>query len=185
VAVVKPGLGVTRKKIIVPVSTLTREEMHWKCRENEECECGRLKTRAEGQCEEDKQTRRHYKYWNRQLDRERIPTTVADWRDIVETYSGLKLTYPSDRLPALLGPAMDMQPRREGTYLVGMWTDEDLTWHVPSLLLDNGYPRLNPLHCTPLVMGLGQHGRAMADSSCGRPGQYLLQPRRRPCFGHL
>jgi hypothetical protein len=78
---------------------------------------------------------------------ERIPTTVADWRDIVETYSGLKLTYPSDSLPALLGPAMDMQPRREGTYLAGMWTDsiiEDLTWHVPSFLLDNGYPRLKP-----------------------------------------
>src|SRR2546430_13092518 len=35
--------------------------------------------------------------------------------------------------------AMDMQPRREGTYLAGMWTDsiiEDLTWHVPSFLLD-------------------------------------------------
>ncbi|RYP26553.1 hypothetical protein DL768_011693 [Monosporascus sp. mg162] len=56
------------------------------------------------------------------------------WRTIVREYTGLALTNPSDRLPALSGLAKQMRMNRAMTdYLAGMWRQtllEDLLWYT-------------------------------------------------------
>ncbi|KAF1351493.1 HET-domain-containing protein, partial [Lizonia empirigonia] len=59
------------------------------------------------------------------------------WRNVVQHYSRLKLTFEKDRLPAISAVVKRMQPLREGdVYIAGMWLNSllsDLTWHVASL----------------------------------------------------
>ncbi|KAH6629280.1 heterokaryon incompatibility protein-domain-containing protein [Boeremia exigua] len=61
-----------------------------------------------------------------------VPDPVEAWRSVVTQYSALKLTYESDRLPAISALVKRMQPLRKGdTYAAGMWLDsllEDLSW---------------------------------------------------------
>ncbi|KAK4444757.1 ankyrin repeat-containing protein [Podospora aff. communis PSN243] len=56
------------------------------------------------------------------------------WKDIVSTYSRLKLTHPSDRLPAIAGIAKAFSTFLDDThYLSGAWSKtfhEDLIWQV-------------------------------------------------------
>ncbi|KAF9697875.1 hypothetical protein EKO04_004259 [Ascochyta lentis] len=56
------------------------------------------------------------------------------WRSAVGHYSRLKLTYKSDRLPAISALVKRMQPLREGdVYVAGMWLNtvlQDLAWFV-------------------------------------------------------
>ncbi|KAF2995395.1 hypothetical protein E8E13_004489 [Curvularia kusanoi] len=55
-----------------------------------------------------------------------------EWRNAVEYYSRLKLTYEKDRLPAIAGYVRRMQERRPGdVYIAGMWLNSllsDLDW---------------------------------------------------------
>jgi hypothetical protein len=54
------------------------------------------------------------------------------WRKKVETYSGLKLTYESNRLPAIAAIVeRELIVRQYDTYIAGMWTSSllrDLHW---------------------------------------------------------
>ncbi|KAK0627887.1 heterokaryon incompatibility protein-domain-containing protein [Immersiella caudata] len=53
------------------------------------------------------------------------------WYDIVAEFTGLQLSRPPDRLPALAGLAGDMQRHRRSRYLAGLWEDTiifDLAW---------------------------------------------------------
>lgn len=55
------------------------------------------------------------------------------WGQIVEQYSSTKLTYDSDRLPALSGIAARQQQVTGGQYLAGMWRESlvaQLSWEV-------------------------------------------------------
>ena len=61
----------------------------------------------------------------------------------VETFSGLKLTKPTDRLPALSGLCKRIQHLR-GSYLAGLWSDSlyfDLLWRVDTLDPGTGHGR--------------------------------------------
>jgi len=57
-----------------------------------------------------------------------------EWTRIVEEYSALKLTYESDRLPAIAAIVLRVMRIRQGnTYIAGMWKDAlipDLFWHL-------------------------------------------------------
>lgn len=57
---------------------------------------------------------------------------VARWRELISTYSRLRLTYLKDLFPALSGSARQLQRMRGGVrYLAGLWEDtlvEDLLW---------------------------------------------------------
>ncbi|KAK0745692.1 heterokaryon incompatibility protein-domain-containing protein [Schizothecium vesticola] len=57
---------------------------------------------------------------------------VAKWRELVTSYSRLRLTYLKDLFPALSGSARQLQRLRGGVrYLAGLWEDtlvEDLLW---------------------------------------------------------
>jgi hypothetical protein len=54
------------------------------------------------------------------------------WREIVQEYSGLGLTFGKDKLPALAGLAKQMQRYRpDDKYIGGLWTEslfQDMLW---------------------------------------------------------
>jgi hypothetical protein len=55
------------------------------------------------------------------------------WIEAVEEFSGLRLTYESDRLPALIGVATVFQDRLKTAYLAGIWETDlarGLLWDV-------------------------------------------------------
>jgi hypothetical protein len=55
------------------------------------------------------------------------------WCFLVSAFSFLKLTKPSDRLPAIQGIAENMLPLRKGRYLCGLWEDNliySLAWTI-------------------------------------------------------
>jgi len=57
------------------------------------------------------------------------------WQSVVEEYSRLLLTFPTDRLPALSGLAKRFAEANGDTYLAGLWANTaitDLLWHVIS-----------------------------------------------------
>jgi len=57
----------------------------------------------------------------------------SGWQSMVHEYSGLRLTFEEDRLPAIAAIVDDeMKVRPNGTYIAGMWRETlltDLTWH--------------------------------------------------------
>jgi len=56
---------------------------------------------------------------------------VARWLEVVKDYTRLKLTFPTDKLPAVAGLARQFRQYRRGNYLAGLWNDslfEDLLW---------------------------------------------------------
>jgi len=58
------------------------------------------------------------------------------WQSVVEEYSRLLLTIPTDRLPALSGLAKRFAEANGDTYLAGLWASTvitDLLWHVSSV----------------------------------------------------
>jgi hypothetical protein len=66
---------------------------------------------------------------------EECPDIVRHFHRIVEQYSALRLTKPTDRLPALSGLCRRIQHLR-GDYLAGLWSDSlcyDLLWRVNTL----------------------------------------------------
>ncbi|KAL9095919.1 MAG: hypothetical protein Q9165_001917 [Trypethelium subeluteriae] len=59
-----------------------------------------------------------------------------EWQKMVSEFSGLALTFSSDRLAALAGLAAKLQALRKGTYISGAWTDSvafDLAWYSNSV----------------------------------------------------
>ena len=54
------------------------------------------------------------------------------WRSIVRDYSGRRLTYPADRLPAVAGVARELQRVWRDEYVAGLWRPglvEGLAWY--------------------------------------------------------
>lgn len=106
----------------------TQQEVLWECMENSQCECGYYtKSKA------------NYEF----LD---LP-----WRRIIEVYSQMDLTRPTDRLPAVAGLAKAYAKRYSLTYWAGLWKEtirRDLLWEyskpyqLPRPKLE---PRFRPL----------------------------------------
>lgn len=84
------------------------DEMFWECQTGLDCECGVLtgKPVNDAFC----------------LPGSDATTTAAllSWYLLLLTYSGLKLSYQSDRLPALSGIAVRYQRLIPGRYIAGM-----------------------------------------------------------------
>jgi hypothetical protein len=70
------------------------------------------------------------------------------WQMIVEDYSDLALSFESDRLPALAGPAKQLRKVRPGDwYLAGVWKNtffEDVLWKASSQAYQYSRPRDSP-----------------------------------------
>ena len=99
------------------------QELLWECNEVSTC-----------QCSSDTFAKCSRKIDHRRALKEGSHAQIADyWRSLVETYSTLKLSYNSDRLPALSGLATQFKDYRKDSYNAGVWQDsfvEDLLWYV-------------------------------------------------------
>ena len=96
-----------------------KHEVAWECGRRTLCQCNDI--RPTGKSE----------YRQTLLQRE-PPAVHAQWRQLVQAYSCLKLSFPSDELPALSGLAKQMTWKRPGAcYMAGLWSDSlemDLLW---------------------------------------------------------
>ncbi|KAF2687534.1 HET-domain-containing protein [Lentithecium fluviatile CBS 122367] len=65
------------------------------------------------------------------------------WRHILETYSPMLLTKPTDRLPALSGLASEIKKATNAEYLAGVWREDlirGLAWCIPSYAWEESSP---------------------------------------------
>jgi hypothetical protein len=100
-----------------------RDGLLWECRSEVSCECGELENwhPADGLMHR----------WGAPVDR---PARLYDlWHTTLLLYTGTqKLTYETDRLPALSGLVEYLQARGCGRYVAGIWLDialGDLCWY--------------------------------------------------------
>ena len=102
----------------------TKNELIWECNKESLCECGdsRLESMS-------------MKPGNHEaLTSKTKENAVRGWHLMTSSYCSLKLSFESDKLPALSGLAAKMAAVRPGAqYLAGLWSDSidrDLLWHV-------------------------------------------------------
>jgi len=109
--------GWTFQELILSPRTLRfAEEMAWECRSLMACECSANSVRLkEGMS----------------LMKKKL--VDCDWKALVEEYSHLELTVPSDRLPALAGLAEVLARSKPDRYFCGLWEKDlpqQLAWRV-------------------------------------------------------
>jgi Heterokaryon incompatibility protein (HET) len=94
------------------------QELIWECAESSFCECQDVSDSASTLKKEHS---------------EEIPSEKW-WQELVNDYSALNLTFPSDRLPALSGIAKEYYKHRPSDrYIAGMWESsiyKDMLWRV-------------------------------------------------------
>jgi hypothetical protein len=107
--------------------SFTSGEVQWSCKAASSCECPRA-------------------WYNRSKIRPQVvPATTDEWKSAVMDFSCLKLTYPSDKLPALSGLATRFQQKHKVNYLAGLWHNDQiisqLAWVQDSSHInpENGY----------------------------------------------
>jgi hypothetical protein len=72
------------------------------------------------------------------------------WFSVIRGYSGRKLTYPFDKLPALSSLAGDMKKKKNWSYLAGIWREKlvwSLLWECIDLESDDFYSDIAPVRC--------------------------------------
>ncbi|ORX96794.1 heterokaryon incompatibility protein-domain-containing protein [Clohesyomyces aquaticus] len=95
----------------------------------------------EHRLEELRRVQLRYEQILQDLKEETMPSEVSQqWRNLVEQYSALQITKPTDRLPALSGLCERVKPFR-GDYMAGLWADSiwlDLLWRVDTIQAGRG-----------------------------------------------
>lgn len=105
------------------------QELFMECREMEACKCHCQRSRMGGSGPRKVEISKELATGT--------PDSIAGlWHRLVMTYSGLCLTYDTDRLPAFLGLARYFAQYRPGSYLHGIWSD--------SIQVDLGWATWNP-----------------------------------------
>ncbi|KAK4182248.1 HET-domain-containing protein [Podospora australis] len=112
-----------QERLISPrIVHFLKKEIAWECGELTTCECGAMETTGK-------------QAYSKAIQEADNAALVNEWHRVVEVYSDLTLSFPSDRLPALSGLARQMASKRgsEPTYLAGLWKDSvelDLLWYI-------------------------------------------------------
>ncbi|KAF2682599.1 HET-domain-containing protein [Lentithecium fluviatile CBS 122367] len=112
-------------------------ELVWECYTCTTCECGEsgnLHTDLSNKIE-------HSQIMGRATTKE---TFRNRWRNVVQEYSRLDLTFAKDRFPALAGLARQMQTYRKSEYYAGLWADSfigDLLWEANYGIYEQAEPR--------------------------------------------
>lgn len=125
-------------------------EVNWECRSARICECQRdlatsflpekpqfaysvAEVNKEHHSSNDIDDLSKSPYYSEMIRSRRWTKSADTWRQIVQTYCHLKLTYPKDKFPALSGIAKVWNPQYETQYLAGLWRESlhlDLLWLV-------------------------------------------------------
>lgn len=93
---------------------LHAEELIWECKSGVQCECEYLNRRYGFEGLKESITTVLWK-------NESVAKLGRVWLASVTEYCGLRLTYESDRLPALSGLAHQFSGRALGSYVAGLW----------------------------------------------------------------
>jgi hypothetical protein len=107
-----------------------RQELEWHCRARKICECGHYGDHYSKMVDHT----RLFRFAYHGLSAGTLKEVHEIWRhSIVQKYSGLSLTKPSDRLPALSGLASLARERiPDANYLAGLWESDliqGLQWY--------------------------------------------------------
>jgi hypothetical protein len=105
-------------------------ELLWECSQISECQCGALTSIYDHRTSLDVHPKRNHYLHSKTSDRH---IAVYRWREVVREYSPLKLTFPSDKLPAIAGIAKQLHPFIGSTYLAGIWKEyirDELLWET-------------------------------------------------------
>ncbi|KAF4455371.1 chromosome transmission fidelity [Fusarium albosuccineum] len=120
-----------QERMLAPrVLYFVRQEILWECLDGRTCQCGQVTYRPH---EADK-SELHDQLVKTEFDpalQSDLKPTPRIWRYMVVQYSHLRLTYPSDRLPAFSGLAEGIRRTTRQHYLAGLWRDTllpDLCW---------------------------------------------------------
>jgi hypothetical protein len=92
-------------------------EVAFQCRKLLDCQCGELSHRGEDYSFETTK-RRYERSHHKSLDSYQA---MQDWASVVVQFSSRKLTFETDRLPALSGLAKSFQNQHLGAFVAGMW----------------------------------------------------------------
>ncbi|KAK3389774.1 heterokaryon incompatibility protein-domain-containing protein [Podospora didyma] len=101
----------------------TRAELVWECRSKVDCECGKLN--SPGSLSSGPSSKGE---WS--TSQEHVKLFLL-WHKTVSLYAKLRISFPSDRLPAISGLAKKLQSRGAGRYVAGIWEENvfaDLLW---------------------------------------------------------
>lgn len=109
----------------------TDEELVWECHKSVRCEC--MSMDHDSSHINNPLLKQLWRVGIRGDDHSPGPkyNRFSIWHTILETYTRLDITKPSDRLPALSGLAKKMQGAGAGNYLAGLWENNllcDLLW---------------------------------------------------------
>jgi hypothetical protein len=100
-------------------------ELFWECNQQSLCQCG--ETTHKDERFSLTKSPLHAKFTNSVAEE-----LQHSWRDLIEEYSSLYLTIPSDKMWAIAGLMSDMSLRRTGEqYVAGLWSGSlqtDLLW---------------------------------------------------------
>ncbi|EPE32141.1 hypothetical protein GLAREA_12223 [Glarea lozoyensis ATCC 20868] len=121
----------------------TANEKVFECRENWRCECTLEKYESKGRLFKIQQPIGNKDIFTRKEPR-------FDWQSIIEQFTSRKVTYDTDRLPAIAGVASSMKPYTPDDYLFGLWKSElftNLLWST--FILGNGHSRRNNSQYAP------------------------------------
>ncbi|KAH7072775.1 heterokaryon incompatibility protein-domain-containing protein [Paraphoma chrysanthemicola] len=95
------------KMLACRLINFTNGDVQWSCKSACFCECPK-----------------EWKNWPR-MEGHDIPATTQEWKNAISDYSGLSLTYLSDRLPALSGLATRFHQNCNAKYLAGLWYNDE------------------------------------------------------------
>jgi hypothetical protein len=103
-------------------------ELGWSCRAETACECNPIPTTQ--------LMKRGASRLTTLPQKGEPPIGLGMWRDFVKVFTARKLTFQTDRLPALTGIATAMSKRISGRYFAGLWEDQlekNLLWTTTRL----------------------------------------------------
>ncbi|KZL77380.1 hypothetical protein CT0861_11256 [Colletotrichum tofieldiae] len=109
--------------------TYTQNELWWTCQAQRNCECHTFNSVTTG----------GPKTLFSPVLMVNPSVAFEQWRAIVSEFSTRRLSYGSDKLPALSGLASVIHEKTGSPYLAGLWKDNfvrDLNWYSPSRTLD-------------------------------------------------
>ncbi|MCJ1288987.1 hypothetical protein MMC34_000518 [Xylographa carneopallida] len=101
------------RQLSVRIMQFTTTEVKWHCVTEDRCECTTTPPLPKGISWKDD------------------PDTYNRWHHLVGVYTSRKMTYVSDKLPALSGVASRLQKNTQTEYLAGLWKENlklDLLW---------------------------------------------------------
>ncbi|KAI8623250.1 heterokaryon incompatibility protein-domain-containing protein [Xylariaceae sp. FL1651] len=147
----------------------SRWELIWECRESTSCECGRMEPRIKD------------KRFQNVLEHGTPEQLETLWREMVQGFSCLSLTFSSDKYLSLSGLAQKFsQKRPDSKYLAGLWQDSlarDILWlnihAIPLLKRDPEQMTPPSFERAPSWSWMKMNGRVMFADSPYRYPSYL------------